>query len=99
MTYIDLVPIVSDEKVPQYPGLVQVTEANHVLHSPDGCWVHRLDPPLRSQPLLLSIIIDNLDSVSLRSGDDPSPKSNIKLPPGHWLYPDVVTLHTANKQK
>ena len=99
MTHIDLIPIISDEKVPQYPGLVQVTEANHVFHSPNGCRVHRLDPPLRSQPLLLPVIIDNLDSVSLRSGDDPGPQSNIKLPPGHWLNPDMVTLHTTDKER
>ena len=90
--HIDLVPIISDEKIPQYPGLVQVTEANHVLHSPDGGWVHGLDSPLRRQPLLLAIIINDLYPTSLRSSDHPGTQSNIKLPPGHGLYPNVISL-------
>lgn len=99
ITYIDLIPIISDKKVPQNPGLIQITETDHVLHSPDGSRVHGLDPPLRRQPLLLSIIIDDLDSVSLGPGDDPRPQGHIKLPLGHWLYPDVITLHTTNNKK
>ena len=73
MTHIDFIPIVSDEQVPQYPSLIQVSKGNHVLHSPDGGRVHRFDPPLWRQPLLLTIVINHLDPGPLGSGDYSGP--------------------------
>ena len=70
---------------------MQITEADHVLHPLDGGRVHGLDPPLRSEPGLLSVIVNDLDLPSLGS-HNPGPDSHIKLAPGYRLYPDVVAL-------
>ena len=59
-THIDEVVVVSDEEVPQYPGLVQVPEADHVLHPLHRGRVHRLDPPLGGEPQLLPVIVHHL---------------------------------------
>ena len=90
--HIDLVPIISDQKIPQYPGLVEVAKAYHVLHSSDGGRVHGLDPPLWRQPLLLAIVINDLYPAPFGPRDHSGPESNVKLTPGHRLYPDVISL-------
>jgi len=60
MTHIDEVVIVSDEEVAKDAGLVEVPEADHVLHPLYGGGVHGLDPPLRGQPLLLTVVVYHL---------------------------------------
>ncbi len=49
---------VADEKVPEDPRLVQVAQANHVLHPVDGGGVHRLDVGgiLGRDPVFLNIM-------------------------------------------
>ena len=42
-THIDEFLSVSDQQVAQDAGLVEVSEADHVLHTVDGGRVHRLD--------------------------------------------------------
>ncbi len=59
-THIDEVVIVSDEEVAEDAGLVEVPQADHVLHPLDGGGVHRLDPPLRRQPLLFAVVVHHL---------------------------------------
>ena len=59
-THIDEVVIVSDEEVAEDASLVEVPEADHVLHPLDGGGVHGLDPPLRGQPLLLAVVVHHL---------------------------------------
>ena len=60
LSYIDEVVVVSDEKITKNSCLMEVSKAYHVLHPLDGGRVHGLDPPLRSKPLLLLIIVNNL---------------------------------------
>ena len=90
--YIDFVVVVSDQEVPEDASLIEVTQSNHVLHPRDGSWVHGLDPPLWRQPLLLSIIINDLHLPTLMLGNDSGSQSNIKLSLGHWLYPNMLSL-------
>ena len=59
------VVVVSDEQVSQDAGLVEVAEADHVLHPLDGGRVHGLDPPLRSEPQLLAVIVDHLKPMMM----------------------------------
>ena len=54
--------------------------------------MHRFDPPLRCQPLLLAVVIDHLDFVPVQPGDDPGSQGNVKLTPGDWLDPDMFPL-------
>ena len=64
LTHVYLVVAVSYKQVPENPGLIQVPEADHVLHSADGGRVHRLDPSLRGEPLFLAVIINHLPQLS-----------------------------------
>ena len=57
---VDEVFVVTDEQVPENSGLVEVAEADHVLHTLDGCRMHRLDSALRCQPLLFAVVVNNL---------------------------------------
>ena len=59
---VDEVFVVSDEQVSQDSGLVEVSEADHVLDSLNGGRMHRLDPALRCQPLLLSVVVNHLET-------------------------------------
>ena len=70
---------------------MEVSKADHVLHSLDGGRVHGLDPPLRGEPGLLAVIVHHLDLPPLGS-HNPGSYGHIKLPSGDWLYPDVVAL-------
>ena len=78
-THVYLIIAVSYQKVPQDPRLIEVPQSYHVLHALYGGGVHRFDPSLRCQPLLLAVVINHLDFVAIQSGDDPCSKSNIKL--------------------
>ena len=68
---IDEVVIVSDEEVSEDPCLVKVTQADHVLDPSHRGWVHRLDPTLRGQPLLLTVVVNNLNDGE-QKGKGPS---------------------------
>ena len=59
-TDIDVVVVVSDEEVAKYSRLMQVPQADHVLHPVLRGRVHRPDPPLRRQPLLFPVIVHHL---------------------------------------
>lgn len=54
-THIDEVLPVANQQVPENPSLVQVPQADHVLHSMDGGGVHRFDVAgiLWGNPVLL----------------------------------------------
>ena len=54
--------------------------------------MHRLDPPLLGQPLLLRIVINHLDLVPLQPGDDPGSQGNVKLTFGDRFDPDMFPL-------
>ncbi len=60
-TYIDKIIIISDEKISKNSGFVQVSQGDHVLDPMDGGRVHCLDPPLWSEPLLVAVIVSNLN--------------------------------------
>lgn len=70
---------------------MQVAERNHILDALHGRAVHRLDAPLRRQPLLRAVIVLHLDASSL-GRDDPRSDRYIELPTRYRLDPDVVTL-------
>ena len=38
---------------------------DHVLYALDGGGVHRLDPPLRRQPLLLAVVVNYLSEIDV----------------------------------
>jgi hypothetical protein len=65
-THIDEVVIVANEQVAEDAGLVEVAEADHVLHPLDGGRVHGLDPSLRGQPLLLAVVVHYLCEIGLK---------------------------------
>ena len=52
-TYIDEVVIVTDEEVPEYSGLIEVTQADHVLHAINGGRMQRLQLGASLHPVLL----------------------------------------------
>ena len=79
LTHVYLIIAVSNQQVPQDPRLIEVPQPNHVLHTLYGGRVHRLDPSLRCQPLLLSVIINHLNFAPIQSGDDSGSQSNIEL--------------------
>ena len=62
-TYIDQIFIVSDEEIPEDSCLVKISEADHVLDTLDGGRVHGLDPPLRSEPQLIPVIVNDLEEI------------------------------------
>lgn len=74
---------------------MQVAERDHVLDALHGGGVHRLDAPLRRQPLLCAVIVLHLDASSL-GRYNPGPDGYIELPTRYRLDPDVVTLWTGN---
>lgn len=45
-TYIDVALLVPHQEVPEEPGLVEVTQSYHVLHTRDGGGVHGPDSAL-----------------------------------------------------
>lgn len=90
-THVYEVVIVSDKQIPQYSGLMQVSEADHVLDALDGGRVHCLDATLGRQPELVAVIVNNLYLSSVRR-DDPGADGHVKLLPGGGLDPDVVAL-------
>ena len=92
LTHVYLIIAVSNQQVPQDPRLIEVPQSNHVLHTLYGGGVHRLDPPLLGQPLLLPIVINHLDLVPLQPGDDPGPQGDIKLSLGDRFDPDMFPL-------
>ena len=92
LTHVNLIVAVSYQKVPQDARLIEVPESNHVLHALYGGGVHRLDPPLLSEPLLLSVVINHLDLVPLQPGDHPGPQGDIELSLGDRLDPDMFPL-------
>lgn len=70
---------------------MQVAQRNHVFDALHRGAVHRLDAPLRCQPLFRAIVVFHLDAPPL-GRDDTRPNRYIELPARDGLYPDVVTL-------
>lgn len=60
-SYVNEVLVVSDEQVPEDACLVEVAQADHVLHALHRCGVHGLDAPLWGQPYLVAVVVDHLD--------------------------------------
>ena len=57
---VDEVFIISDEQISENSSFVKISQTDHVLHTLDWGWVHRLDASFGSKPLLFSIIIHHL---------------------------------------
>jgi hypothetical protein len=54
-THVNHILVISNQQIPEDPGLVQVPQRYHILHALYGRRVHRFDTSLGSQPLLLMV--------------------------------------------
>lgn len=70
---------------------MQISQRDHVLDAPHAAPVHRLDAPLRAEPLLVAIVVQHLDAASF-CRNDATADGNIELATGRRLDPYVVTL-------
>jgi hypothetical protein len=93
-TYVDEIFVVSNEQVPEYSGLVQIPQPDHVFDAVYGRRMHGLDPPVRGEPVLLAVVVPDGDPAPF-GRDHLRPDGHIELVARDGLDPDVVALQKA----